>query len=177
MRAMDDQRFPIGRFQPSDPASPAARADLIAQIDEVPDRLRQAVQGLSADQLRTPYRDGGWTLAQVVHHLPDSHANAYVRFRLALTEEAPTIKPYIEGRWAELSDASSPDIGPSLLMLEGLHRRWTSLLRSMTDDQWQRPFHHPERGPSTLGRQLALYAWHGRHHVAHITSLRQRMGW
>lgn len=174
---MDDLRYPIGRFRPPDQVPAPLRAELIAQVDEAPVRLREAVRRLSAEQLQTPYRDGGWTLAQVVHHLPDSHVNAYVRFRLAVTEEEPTIKPYLEARWADLHDASSSDIESSLVLLEGLHQRWASLLRRLTPEQWTRAFHHPERGRVTLDRQLALYAWHGRHHVAHITSLRQRMGW
>jgi uncharacterized damage-inducible protein DinB len=174
---MDDLRYPIGRFQAPDQVPASLRTELIAQIDEAPLRLREAVRRLSAGQLQTPYRDGGWTLAQVVHHLPDSHMNGYIRFRLALTEEEPTIKPYLEGRWADLHDASSSDIEASIVLLEGLHRRWTSLLRRLTPEQWTRAFHHPERGRVTLDKQLALYAWHGRHHVAHIVGLRQRMGW
>lgn len=174
---MNDPRYPIGRFRPPDQVSAVLRAELIAQIDEAPGRLRDAVRRLSAEQLQTPYRDGGWTLAQVVHHLPDSHVNAYVRFRLALTEDEPTIKPYLEAQWADLHDASSSDIEASLVLLEGLHQRWTSLLRRLTPEQWARSFQHPERGRVTLDRQLALYAWHGRHHVAHITDLRERMRW
>lgn len=174
---MNDPRYPIGRFRPPDQVSAVLRAELIAQIDEAPGRLREAVRRLSAEQLQTPYRDGGWTLAQVVHHLPDSHVNAYVRFRLALTEDEPTIKPYLEAQWADLHDASSSDIEASLVLLEGLHQRWISLLRRLTPEQWSRSFQHPERGRVTLDRQLALYAWHGRHHVAHITGLRERMRW
>lgn len=174
---MDDPRYPIGRFRPPAQFTSALRGDLIAQIDETPERVRGAVHRLSAEQLQTPYRDGGWTLAQVVHHLPDSHMNAYVRFRLALTEDEPTIKTYHEDRWADLHDASSSDIESSLVLLEGLHQRWVSLLRRLTPDQWTRAFLHPERGRAVLERDLALYAWHGQHHVAHITSLRQRMGW
>lgn len=174
---MNDPRYPIGRFRPPDQVSSVLRTELIAQIDEAPGRLREAVRRLSAEQLQTPYRDGGWTLAQVVHHLPDSHVNAYVRFRLALTEDEPTIKPYLEAQWADLHDASSSDIEASLVLLEGLHQRWVSLLRRLTPEQWSRSFQHPERGRVTLDRQLALYAWHGRHHAAHITGLRERMRW
>jgi uncharacterized damage-inducible protein DinB len=174
---MDDQRFPIGPFTWPSSFSPALRAELIAQIDETPKRVREAVRRLSADQLQTPYREGGWTLAQVVHHLPDSHMNSYVRCRLALTESEPTIRPYDEARWAELHDAASSDIESSMVLLEGLHQRWVSLLRRVTPDQWLLAFVHPERGRVTLQNNLALYAWHGRHHVAHITRLRQRMGW
>lgn len=175
--SMDDLRYPIGRFRAPEQVSSSLRAELIAQIDEAPSRLRASVRRLTAEQLQTPYREGGWTLAQVVHHLPDSHINAYVRFRLALTEDEPTIKPYNESRWADLHDAASSDIESSLVLLDGLHQRWVSLLRRMTHEQWTHAFHHPERGRVTLERQLALYAWHGRHHVAHVTSLRERMGW
>ena len=174
---MDDRRYPLGRFRPPTETTPALRAEWIAQIDETPARLRDVVRRLSAEQLQTPYRDGGWTLAQVVHHLPDSHMNSYCRFRLALTEDDPTIKPYDEARWADLPDAASSDIEGSLLLLEALHRRWISLLRRLTPDQWMRTFQHPERGPMTLDRTLALYAWHGRHHIAQIARVRQERGW
>lgn len=177
MSHMEDHRFPLGPFEAPATSSPALRSELIAQIDEAPRRLRTAVQRLSADQLQTPYREGGWTLAQVVHHLPDSHMNAYIRFRLALTEPEPTIKAYDEARWAELPDAASSDVESSIKLLEGLHLRWVSLLRRITPEQWTLAFMHPERGRVTLERNLALYAWHGRHHVAHITRLRQRMAW
>ena len=174
---MEDHRFPLGPFEAPATFTPTLRSELIAQIDEAPRRLRTAVRRLSAEQLQTPYREGGWTLAQVVHHLPDSHMNAYIRFRLALTEPEPTIKPYDEARWAELHDAASSDVESSIKLLEGLHQRWVSLLRRITPEQWTLAFVHPERGRVTLERNLALYAWHGRHHVAHITRLRQRMAW
>ena len=174
---MEDHRFPIGPFKPPAEITSTLRGELIAQIDEVPRRMREAVHRLSAEQLQTPYREGGWTLAQVVHHLPDSHMNAYIRLRLALTESEPTIKAYDEARWAELHDAASSDIEASLLLLDGLHQRWVSLLRRITPEQWTLAFQHPERGRVTLERNLALYAWHGRHHVAHVIRLRQRMGW
>jgi uncharacterized damage-inducible protein DinB len=177
MVAMEDPRYPIGTFKAPDTFTPASRAEFIAQIDELPHRLREAVHRLSAEQLQTPYREGGWTLAQVVHHLPDSHMNAYIRFRLALTEDVPTIKAYDEVKWAELHDAGSSDIEPSLVLLEGLHARWVRLLQRIAPEEWSRAFVHPERGRVTLDRNLALYAWHGRHHVAHITRLRQRMAW
>ncbi|MEO8482553.1 MAG: YfiT family bacillithiol transferase [Acidobacteriota bacterium] len=174
---MEDLRFPVGDFAPPSEFNHAVRGELISQIDETPAALRGAVHRLTAEQLQTPYREGGWTLAQVVHHLPDSHANAYVRFRLALTESEPTVKPYNEAKWAELTDAASSDIESSLLMLEGIHQRWVSLLRRLTPEQWTTGFYHPERGRVTLENTLALYAWHGRHHVAHINGLRSRMGW
>jgi uncharacterized damage-inducible protein DinB len=136
----------------------------------------QRIEGLSEQQLETPYRDGGWTVRQVVHHVADSHVNSYVRFKLAMTEEEPTIKPYMEDRWAELADSKSP-VEVSLSLLDSLHKRWNLLLRSFQSSDWQRTFRHPEMGLLTLDQTLALYSWHGRHHVAHITTLRDRMGW
>ena len=174
---MTDLRYPVGPFQHRPNASAADRAGWIDEIRGAPALLRDAVRGLDDARLDTPYRDGGWTVRQVVHHLPDSHMNAYVRFRLALTEEAPTIRPYAEARWAELEDARTlpPDV--SLALLDALHDRWVTLLRSLPDDAWSRTLNHPESGVHTLDWLLALYAWHGRHHVAHVTSLRERMGW
>jgi hypothetical protein len=174
---MSDLRYPIGRFAPPASYSRELRSEFITEIAALPAALSAAVASLNPAQLQTPYRDGGWTVAQVAHHLPDSHVNAYVRFRLALTEEAPPIKPYNEGLWAELIDATSPDVGPSLSLLAGLHHRWTVLLRSLRPEDFSRTFVHPQQGTVVLDRQLALYAWHGRHHVAHITALRERMGW
>lgn len=174
---MSDPRYPIGRFRAPETFTPSLRAEFIGQIEEAPSLVRQAVYRLTSEQLQTPYREGGWTLAQVVHHLPDSHANAYVRFRLALTEAEPAIKGYDEAAWAELHDAALSDIDASLAMLEGLHARWVNLLRRLTPAQWTLAFLHSERGRVTLENNLALYAWHGRHHVAHITTLRSQMGW
>lgn len=139
-------------------------------------RLRAAVEGLTEAQLDTPYRPGGWTVRQVVHHVPDSHLNAYIRMKLALTEDGPTIKPYDENLWAELSDSRMP-VDASLSLMDALHRRWVTVLRSLQPADFARTFLHPEAGVVSLDRLIALYAWHGRHHVAHITSLRQRMGW
>lgn len=139
-------------------------------------RLREAIQGLSDAQLDTPYREGGWTVRQLVHHIADSHANAYVRFKLALTESNPTIKPYDEAAWAALPDSRLP-IEPSLAMIEGIHKRLVALLESLAGSDFERTFQHPERGPMTIAANLALYEWHSLHHTAHITSLRQRMGW
>jgi hypothetical protein len=167
----------VGKFQPPAQVTEADRETFIRQIEEAPARLREAVAGLTLEELNTPYREGGWTVRQVVHHVPDSHMNSYVRFRLALTEDEPTIKPYMEDLWAELPDARSAPIDLSLGLLESLHKRWVTLLRSLTPEQWKRQFRHPELGVVPLDRNLALYAWHGRHHVAHITSLRERMGW
>ncbi len=174
---MTDLQYPIGRFRPPSEFTEALRREWVGEIGAAPAQLRAAVRGLSADQLLTSYRPEGWTVAQVVHHLPDSHVNSYVRCRLALTEDEPTITPYSEPRWAALPDASSADIEPSLLLLEGLHRRWVGLLGTLSVEQWARVYRHPERGPMTIERTAALYAWHGRHHVAHITGLRRRMGW
>jgi len=171
-----DLRYPIGKFKKTEGVSDAQRTALIAAIAEAPAKLRAAATGLSEEQLDTPYRPGGWTVRQVVHHVPDSHMNSLVRFKLALTENEPTIKPYDEARWAELADAKGP-IEPSLLLLENLHERWLVLLKSLKAADWQRTFRHPERGTMTLEETLQLYAWHGRHHVAHITSLRERNGW
>jgi uncharacterized damage-inducible protein DinB len=175
---MDDLRYPIGRFQrPHGPLSPEERRDRIDAIDSTPARLREAVRGLDDVRLDTPYRPGGWSVRQVVHHLPDSHVNSYVRFKLALTEHEPTIKPYDEKLWAMLDDSRTTPIATSLTLLEALHERWVALLRSMRADDFARRLVHPENGPMTLDQMLALYAWHGPHHVAQIASLRARSGW
>jgi uncharacterized damage-inducible protein DinB len=172
-----DLRHPIGRFTYNGPMSGEQRLLCIEHIEVAPSLLREAVDGLSPEQLDTPYREGGWTVRQVVHHLPDSHLNSYTRMKLALTETVPTIKPYYEDRWAELADSRTADIELSLLLLDALHKRWVFLLRSLTTENFTLKFNHPEQGIVTLDRTLALYAWHGRHHVAHITSLRERMVW
>lgn len=174
---MTDPRYPIGRFHFEGPLSEEQRKAGIEEIASAPAKLRAAVKGLSQQQLDTPYRDGGWTLRQVVHHVPDSHMNAYVRFKLALTEDEPTIKPYGEDKWARLADTAATPIEVSLALLDNLHDRWVRMLRSFTPDDWKRVFRHPEMGLVSLERNLALYSWHGRHHVAHITSLRERHGW
>jgi len=171
---MTDLRYPIGKFSGT---YSDEKADYLREIERTPGELRSAVEGLSEAQLDTPYRPGGWTVRQVVHHLPDSHMNAYIRFKWALTEDAPTIKPYAEDRWAELADSQATPIEVSLSMLESLHQRWVTLLRSLKREQWKRTFRHPELGVMALDKTLALYAWHGRHHVAHIMALRQRSGW
>ncbi len=174
---MLDLRYPIGKFTYNAPPSEDERTKLIADVAATPAALRTAVQGLSPAQLDTPYREGGWTVRQVVHHVPDSHLNAYVRYKLALTEDHPTIKPYLEDRWAELQDSRSTPVEVSLALLESLHDRWVRLLNSITPEQWKRSFNHPELGNVPLEKNLALYSWHGRHHVTHITELRKRMGW
>ena len=174
---MSDPRFPIGKFAFSGPPDEKQREKVISDIEQTPAALRAAVNGLSPEQIETPYRDGGWTVRQVVHHLPDSHLNAYVRFKLALTEDQPTIKPYMEDRWAELQDTRSTPLEVSLTLLDSLHTRWVRLLRSLKPEDWKRSFRHPELGVVPLEKNLALYSWHGQHHVAHITELRKRMRW
>ena len=169
-----DLRYPVGQFEwPSG----QGRESSIEEIAAAPARLRAAVEDLSTEQLDTPYRPGGWTVRQVVHHLADSHLNSYARFRLALTEEEPMVKPYDEKAWAQLADARTGDVDVSLRLLEALHARWVALLRSLSPADFARTFRHPEHGVWPLERNLALYAWHGRHHTAHITALRERMGW
>lgn len=170
-------RYPIGKFQPIEKITEESRKQFISQIQQTPGKLRAAVGGLSREQLGTPYRDGGWTVQQVVHHLPDSHMNAYTRFKLALTEDEPTIKTYNETRWAELSDSRTTPIETSLSLMDALHERWVNLLRGMSAADFSRKINHPEWGVISLDQTLALYAWHGRHHVAHITNLRDRKGW
>lgn len=172
-----DLRYPIGKFERPETITDSQCRAFIDAIAEAPARLSAAVAGLTPAQLDTPYRPGGWTVRQVVHHVPDSHMNAYVRWKLALTEDVPTIKPYEEARWAELGDVNATPIETSLALLENLHKRWVLLLRSLTPADWSRKFRHPDLGTMSLDQNLALYAWHGRHHVAHITSLRERNGW
>jgi hypothetical protein len=171
-----DLRYPIGKFQYAGNLSSEKRRELIAAIAETPGRVKAAVAGLKPEQIDTPYRPGGWTVRQLAHHIPDSHMNAYIRFKLALTENEPTIKPYDEAKWAELADAKAP-IEPSLALLENVHARWLVLMQSLAPADWGKKFLHPERGTMTLDETLALYGWHGRHHVAHITSLRERENW
>ena len=169
-------RYPVGRFQPVTSAGDAKRTQWIEEIAALPAHLRAAVEGLEQSQLDTPYRDGGWTVRQVVHHVADSHVNAYVRLKLALTEDSPAIKPYEEQRWAELPDSRLP-VPVSLALLDALHERWVVLLRSMRDETFARTWVHPEHGTRDLDFLLQLYAWHSRHHVAHVTGLRARRGW
>ena len=175
---MNDLRYPVGPFEaPNEPLSEARRAALIEEVKAAPAALRAALSGLTPPQIDTPYRPGGWTVRQVAHHVPDSHLNAYVRFRLALTEDKPTIKPYAEDRWAELPEAKTAPVELSLDLLEALHRRFVLLLLNMSAAEWSRQLTHPEHGLVGLEWMLAMYAWHGRHHAAHITSLRRRQGW
>ena len=169
--------YPIGKFSYTSPLSRSQRDAAIETIAQTPAKLRAAVRGLSPEQLDTPYRPGGWTVRQVAHHVPDSHLNAYIRTKLALTENEPMIKPYDEKAWAELADSRLSPIETSLVLLESVHERWNRLLRAASDADFARTFRHPEHGVRTLDWMVALYAWHGPHHVAHVTSLRERMGW
>jgi hypothetical protein len=176
--ATPDARYPIGKFERPPYLSAEQRCAATQSIAELPKRLRHAVDGLYEWQLDTPYRDGGWTLRQTIHHVADSHMQAVGRIRLALTEDWPNIIPYQEKLWAELPDVITEPIEPSLQLLEGLHRRWAGLLRSLPQPAWiERGYIHPELGKQTLEQVAALYAWHGRHHTAHINTLCERMGW
>ena len=175
MTVAADLRYPVGRFRPA-ASGVEVRTAQIETMRLLPERLRAAVSGLSEAQLDTPYREGGWTVRQVVHHIADSHANSYIRFKLALTEDWPTVKPYDEAAWARLADYTTP-IDASLVFIDALHARWVSLLGGLTDAEFARGYSNPESGRLTLATALSLYEWHSRHHVAHITALRERMGW
>ncbi len=170
-------RYPIGKFEAARNISDAEVQGFINDIAVLPAQLREAVNGLTEEQLNTPYRPGGWTILQVVHHLADSHLNSYIRFKLALTEESPTIKPYEEDRWAELADGKTEPVEVSLDLLEVLHHRWVVLLKSLTATDWQRTFNHPVSGITPLAKAAGLYAWHGKHHLAQITNLRNKNNW
>jgi uncharacterized damage-inducible protein DinB len=174
---MDELRYPVGRFERPASFTPEERRSAIADIAATPARLRDAVRGLSDAQLDTPYRPDGWTVRQVVHHVPDSHMNAYTRLKLALTEDTPTIKPYDEAAWAKLEDARSTPIETSLSILDGVHDRMIRILNAMTPSDFERKLNHPESGIMSLDQLLAMYRWHGKHHVAHIRNLRSRSGW
>lgn len=171
-----DLRYPIGKFERPDTVTADQRTAWIGDIEATPARFREIVSGLDDEQLDTPYRPGGWTVRQVVHHVADSHMNSFIRFRLGLTEDEPTVKPYDEKRWAELCDSGMP-VEVSLQIIEALHRRWVVLLRGMSDADFSRTFRHPEMGSFRLDSNLALYAWHGKHHEAHIGNLRKTKGW
>ncbi|HEY6328431.1 MAG TPA: putative metal-dependent hydrolase [Blastocatellia bacterium] len=174
---MTDLRFPIGKFTREDDVRPEMLGTFIDDIEAAPARLRKAVDGLSKEQLDTPYRPEGWTVRQVVHHMPDSHLNSYMRFRLALTEDEPLIRTYHEDKWAELADAKYGPVDLSLDLFESLHQRWVILLNSMEPSDFQRRLRHPHLGLIPLDTMLGIYGWHGRHHTAHITTLREREGW
>lgn len=172
-----DLRYPLGRLQMPERFDDEWRRMAIEVVAATPARLAAAVAGWDDARLDTPYRPGGWTVRQLVHHVADSHVNAYVRFKLALTETEPAIKGYDEAAWAELEDTRRVPIGVSLALLEAVHARWVALLRSMTEDQFRRTLVHPEKGVRSLEQMLATYAWHGPHHVAHVTRLAEREGW
>jgi len=180
-KTVEDIRYPIGKFEWVPPENEAQmakrRAHYIDVLARLPDNFRQALADLTPEQLDTPYRPEGWTVRQVAHHVPDSHANAYIRFKLALTEYEPTVKPYKEDMWAKLADTANTPIDVSLQLLGALHSRGVTLLRAMDGSDFARTLHHPELGVLDLNRTLAMYAWHSAHHTAHITSLRKRMGW
>jgi uncharacterized damage-inducible protein DinB len=171
-----DPRYPVGKFERPDTITSEDRLNAIGSLAELPEQLRNAVEGMDSKQLNTPYREGGWTVRQLVHHIADSHMNAFIRIRLALTEDWPTIKPYDENAWATLHDSAAP-VEWSLELIESLHARWVMLLQSLSDEQWQRGFRHPESGPWTVEAVTLMYGWHSRHHVAHITHLRAAGGW
>ena len=175
---MSDLRYPVGPWKPPATITVADRAHFIEQIAAAPQAMRQAVAGLSETQLDTPYRDGGWTVRQVVHHVPDSHMNAYMRMKFGLTEQQPQVKPYDQETWAQTPEVATTPIGVSLTLLESLHERWVRLMKGMKDQDFARLINHPEwKAPLTLDMVAAHYAWHGRHHVGHITELRKRNGW
>ncbi len=177
MTEQTDLRYPIGRFTPPAASLPGIRAAFIETLRQLPDRLREVTAGLSDAQLDTPYREGGWTVRQVVHHLADSHANAYIRYRLALTEDWPTVKPYDEAAWAELADSRKLPVDVSMAIIAGMHARWVALLESLSEEDFHKGYNHPEHGKQSLSTVLAMYAWHARHHTAHISGLRARQGW
>jgi uncharacterized damage-inducible protein DinB len=173
----EDQRYPIGKYEPK-PFSAEQKEKWLADLQFLPTEIELSIQNLDADQLHTPYRDGGWTVQQVVHHVADSHMNAYIRFKLGLTEDNPPIKPYEEGEWAKLDDIEAIPINVSLTLLHALHLRWVATIKNITDEQWMLTVFHPEhKREMTLWHLLGMYAWHGRHHTRHITELRERMGW
>ncbi|MBA2606645.1 MAG: putative metal-dependent hydrolase [Acidobacteria bacterium] len=172
----EDLRYPIGNFDKSIEITPENRQQLIETIEELPEKIKSATNDLSDEQLDTPYRPSGWTVRQTVHHVADSHLNSFMRFKLALTEELPTIRPYFEDRWAELADSRMP-IDVSIKIIEGIHARWTNLLQSMSEEDFNKQLNHPDSGVWTLEKMLALYGWHSRHHTAHINNLRIRNNW
>lgn len=173
---MEEMRYPIGRFQSGENISPDDIAGWIRDIEQLPADLEKEVRPLTDAQLDTPYREQGWSVRTLIHHVADSHANAYIRFKLALTEDCPTIKPYQQERWSDLDDSSLPP-EPSLKMIEGIHRRWTHLLNAMEPEDFERELIHPESGKVVLNHMTGTYAWHGNHHLAHITSLKKRNNW
>ena len=172
----EDLRFPIGKFDKNIEVTSELRKSFVKTIEDLPNNLENAVADLSDEQLNTPYRPEGWTVRQTIHHVADSHLNAYIRFKLALTEDAPTIRPYYEDRWAELADSQMP-IDVSMKIVEGVHSRWTNFLNAMSDEDFKKLLIHPESGTWTLEKMLGLYDWHSKHHTAHIMNLRERENW
>ena len=172
-----DLRYPVGKWNTKGPFTNAQRHQMIASIGAAPEKFRAATAGLNEAQLNTPYRNGGWTVRQTIHHVADSHMNAYIRFRLGITEAEPTVKPYDEKTWAELFDARTAPVEISLGLIDGVHKRWVMLLETVREIDFNRNVRHPEHGTMSLDDLMALYEWHGRHHAAHITGLRQRNGW
>ncbi len=176
-KELEKLRYPIGKFKTEDNITTKMIKEFILEIEKAPDELKRAVNVLSETQLNTPYRSGGWTVKQVVHHLADSHMNSYIRFKLALTEKSPQIKPYDEAEWAKLKDSEETPVQVSVDLFAALHKRWIILLNNLSSNDLKKTFFHPERGLVRLDKTIALYAWHGKHHIAHINSLRKRMGW
>ncbi len=172
----EDLKFPIGKYDKNTKISLEQREQFFTEIAQLPNALRGAVENLSDEQLDTPYRPGGWTVRQVIHHVGDSHMNSFIRFKLALSEVNPTIRPYAEDLWAETPEYKMP-VGVSLNLIDSIHQRWRTLLDSMSNADFARTLNHPETGKWTLDNQLGLYAWHGRHHTAHVTNLKKRNGW
>jgi len=177
MTDLESLRYPIGRFTPPQNTTPETRSAQIETLRSLPRALQSAINGLQLPQLDTPYREGGWTVRQLIHHIADSHANSFIRCKLALTEDWPVIKPYDEKAWAELADSRYLPVDVSMLFIGALHTRWVTLFESLDEADFQRGYHHPETGRQTLAQALALYAWHSLHHTAHITSLCTRMNW
>ena len=172
----EDLSYPIGKFDKSFEFTPELKKQFVNEVAELPQKLKAAIENLNDEQLDTPYRPEGWTVRQTIHHIADSHLNSYIRFKLALTEDTPTIRPYYEDRWAELADSEMP-IDVSMKIIDGLHSRWANLLNAMSDEDFQKLLNHPESGEWTLEKMLGLYDWHSRHHTAHITKLRERRNW
>lgn len=173
----EELKFPIGKFQPK-PYTQEQKEKWLADLQFLPNELELAIQNLDEHQLNTPYREGGWRVKQLVHHIADSHINAYVRFKLGLTEDNPQIKPYEEGEWAKLDDIDVVPVNVSTTLLFALHQRWVATIKNLSDEQWQRTVYHPGSNKViTLWHLLGMYSWHGRHHVRHITALREREGW
>lgn len=177
LESQEDLRFPVGRLKIVPVTTDAQRAEWIRVLEELPDLMRAALSPLDDSQLDTPYRPGGWTIRQVAHHVPDSHMNAYIRFCLALTEDVPTIRPYDQAAWAELPYSRTAPVDVSLRILDAVHARWTTMMKQLKPSDWRRTFHHPENGIQTLEEQLQTYAWHSRHHLAHVTRTVERSGW